>query len=65
MTTLQELEHRLTLTTTVARYEELRMRDSLVDHSDPESGADSIRPLSKEELLELLGLGEIIARKAG
>src|SRR5947199_1378065 len=49
-----ELEH--TLATSVARYDELRLRAAL---------ADDAAPLSREDALELLALGEVIARKAG
>jgi hypothetical protein len=48
------LEKELTLTTAVVRFEELRLRDSLAE-----------APLSRAETLELLALGEAIARKSG
>ena len=48
------LEKELTLTTAVARFEELRLRDSLAEP-----------PLTRAETLELLALGEVIARKSG
>ncbi|WP_448624861.1 hypothetical protein [Geodermatophilus sp. URMC 64] len=51
---VEELERRVTLTAAVARFEELRLRDSL---DEP--------PLSHDEALELLALGEVIARKSG
>ncbi len=60
MTSPADLESRHTLRTAVARYEELRTRDSLADPDDPAGP----RPLSREEALELLALGEVIARKA-
>jgi hypothetical protein len=60
MALLDELEHRTTLSQAVARYEQLRRRDSMVDLAEGRDGA-----LTRAETLELLALGEIIARKAG
>jgi hypothetical protein len=54
MTTPDSLERRFTLLTTAARYDELRSRDALASP-----------PLTKEEALEQLALGEVLARKAG
>ena len=51
---VEALDKELTLTTAVARFEDLRLRDSL---GDP--------PLTRGETLELLALGEVIARKSG
>ena len=51
---VEELEKRFTLIAAVARFEELRLRDSL---DEP--------PLNHDEALELLALGEVIARKSG
>src|SRR5436309_2550232 len=51
---VEALEKELTLTAAVARFEDLRLRDSLGE-----------APLSRPEALELLALGEIIARKSG
>jgi hypothetical protein len=51
---VEALEKELTLTTAVARFEDLRLRDS---SADP--------PLNHDEALELLALGEAIARKSG
>jgi hypothetical protein len=48
------LEKQLTLPAAVARFEDLRLRDSLADP-----------PLPRDEALELLALGEVIARKSG
>jgi hypothetical protein len=50
-----------TLATAVRRFDELRGRDSLADPDD----AGGPRPLDRAEALELLALGEVIARKAG
>ncbi|MBX6391478.1 MAG: helix-turn-helix domain-containing protein [Frankia sp.] len=61
MITPDALEKQMTLRVAVARYEHLRERDSLAG-SD---GLGDARPLSREEALELLALGEVIARKAG
>jgi hypothetical protein len=65
MPTPEELERRVTLRTAVARYEELRLRDSLVDPDTPPGADLAAAPLHREEALELLALGEVIARKAG
>src|SRR5918998_4448592 len=58
---LDALEREHTLATAVLRHDELRHRDSLADPDDPEGP----RPLGRAESLELLALGEVIARKAG
>lgn len=60
VTTPQALDRELTLRSAVARHDELRLRDSLVDPDDP----DGVAPLDQTEALELLALGELIARKA-
>ena len=60
MTTPDELERQTTLTTAVARYEQLRTRDALAGVED-----DDPRALSRTETLELLALAVVIARKAG
>lgn len=60
MTTPQALDRELTLRAAVARHEDLRQRDSLVDPDDP----DGVSPLDRAEALELLALGELISRKA-
>ena len=57
------LEPQHTLATAVARYNDLRTQDLLApaaDGDDPPGAA----PLTKQEALELLALGEVIARKA-
>ncbi|NYJ06790.1 hypothetical protein [Petropleomorpha daqingensis] len=51
---VEALEKELTLPAAVARFEGLRLRDSLADP-----------PLNHDETLELLALGEVIARKSG
>src|SRR3954454_4506606 len=48
------LEKELTLAAAVTRFEDLRLRDSMADP-----------PLTRAEALELLALGEVIARKSG
>jgi len=69
--TLDELERKWTLTTAVARYEALRSRDSLAgipaisDDGSNEATDPHCLPLTAAEALELLALGELIARKAG
>lgn len=55
-----DLERQHTLSSAVRRYEELRTRDSLADPDDPQG----LRPLDRDEALELLALGEVIARRA-
>ena len=57
---VDDLERRHTLATAVVRFDELRSRDSLADPDDPTGPA----PLSRDEALELLALGEVIARRA-
>src|SRR3712207_9535693 len=61
MADIDALDREHTLSTAVRRYEELRTRDSLADPDDPAGP----RPLGRAEALELLALGEVIARKAG
>jgi hypothetical protein len=61
MADIAELEHSLTLTAAVVRLETLRTRESLGDADDPAG----LQPLTRAELLELLALQEIVARKAG
>ena len=61
MADIEALDREHTLATAVQRFDELRGRDSLADPDDP----DGPRPLSRAEALELLALGEVIARKAG
>ena len=66
MTSPGALESRHTLRTAVARYEELRARDSLAGSAEddaPEVAA--AEQLTQAEVLEMLALGQLIARKAG
>jgi hypothetical protein len=74
MTTPDELEHRFTFLTAATRYDALRTRDALA--SAEEDAADrgdhrlvpadpDAEPLRRDEALELLALGEVVARKAG
>jgi hypothetical protein len=66
MTSPDEVERQHTLRTAVARYEELRSREILADVAaglSPEV-ADGER-LSAPDVLELLALSEVIAKKAG
>jgi hypothetical protein len=53
MATPSELEQQFTLRTATDRYDALRAQDAL-----------AAPPLTREESLELLALGEVIARKA-
>src|SRR3954454_24260149 len=66
MTSPDEVERQHTLRTAVARYEELRAREVLADSADGNSPtvAENER-LPVGEVLELLALSEVIARKAG
>ncbi|PJE94414.1 hypothetical protein CUT44_29730 [Streptomyces carminius] len=69
MTTPDDLEKRHTLLTATARHDALRARDALAPHGGEDDGDDGDgppdhRPLSREEALELLALGEVIVRKA-
>ncbi|XVQ14400.1 hypothetical protein ACQP1W_18230 [Spirillospora sp. CA-255316] len=52
-----DLDAALTLRTAIARYEDLRARDLFEEDDDHE-------PLSRAEALEMIALGEVIARKA-
>ncbi|MER5649806.1 hypothetical protein [Streptosporangium sp. NPDC002524] len=79
MFTPDSLEGDFTLLTAAARYDELRVRDALApaagdatggehpdDPDDPDDPADPEVPsLTRDEALELLALGEVVARKAG
>jgi hypothetical protein len=54
MAAIEDLDRQHTLSSAVARFDDLRTRDSLGE-----------TPLSRAESLELLALGEVIARKSG
>jgi hypothetical protein len=60
MTTPDELERQHTFLTAAARYNELRMRDALAPGTDEPGDR-----LTENEALEMLALGEVLARKAG
>jgi|SRR5438034_1024434 len=69
MTTPDSMESQHTLLTAAARYDELRFRDALAspvgDDDLPDGHAEPATPaLTREEALEMLALGEVIARKA-
>jgi hypothetical protein len=64
MSTPEALERALTLRTAVARYDELRTRDALAGDPEDDSSVPSER-LDQSQALEMLALGEVIARKAG
>ena len=55
-----ELEQQHTLSTATTRYDQLRMRDALASMAEQDAP-----PLSREEVLELLALSEVLIRKAG
>src|SRR6266704_924979 len=66
MTTPDGAERRYSLRTAVARFDDLRERDSLAAGTDDDLPPDpTVLPLTRDEALELLALGEVIARKAG
>jgi hypothetical protein len=56
-----ELEQQHTLSTATTRYDQLRMRDALASMGEQ----DNSPRLSREEVLELLALSEVLIRKAG
>ncbi|MEV7806023.1 hypothetical protein AB0O28_24050 [Microbispora sp. NPDC088329] len=69
MSNPDDLERRFTLLTAAARYDALRTQEALAPpEEEDEAGSPSIdqdaKPLTREEALELLALGEVIARKA-
>ena len=64
MITPDDLEARFTLRTAAARYDGLRTREALGPSGDDAGDAHTAAPLSREEALELLALGEVIARMA-
>ena len=60
------LDPQLTLRTAVPRFDDPRTRHSLAASADLGDQPDMGEPaLSKAEVLEMLALGEVIARKAG
>ncbi len=61
--TPDDLEWQFTLGTAAARHDELRTREALAP--PPGDGDADGTPLAREDALELLALGEVIARKAG
>ncbi|MFC4536356.1 hypothetical protein [Sphaerisporangium dianthi] len=72
MVTPETLDGRFTLLTAAARYDALRVRDALASpaalgaqEEDDEAGDYGAPSLSPQEALEMLALGEVIARKAG
>lgn len=65
MTTPEDVERQHTLLTAVARFDELRARETF-GPVPGDAGADGVgAALTRQEALELLALGEVIARKAG
>ena len=65
MTSPEETETRHTLRTAVARFEELRGREALAGPGGlQEDDAVPAEALTSAEVLEILALGEVIARKA-
>jgi hypothetical protein len=72
MDTPDALERQFTLLTAATRYDELRTRDSLAASAEEVYGSAGPGPtapgsplLSRSEALEMLALGEVLARKAG
>jgi hypothetical protein len=64
--TPDDLERQFTLLTATARYDELRTREALATPAEPGTAPATADPppLAREAALELLALGELIARKA-
>ena len=71
--TPDDVEREHTLATATARFDELRLRDALAPHAGthpaPDGGTGDgeghgTPALTRQEALELLALGEVIARKA-
>lgn len=62
MITPDTVRQHLTLLAAAARFDELTLRDALASMAGDE--APDGPPLAREESLELLALGELIARKA-
>ncbi|MEU3164088.1 hypothetical protein [Streptosporangium sp. NPDC006930] len=70
MATPEDLERRFTLLTATVRYDALRTREALAAPADEDDSElapldPGAEPLTRGEALELLALGEVIARKAG
>jgi hypothetical protein len=61
------LEREHTLATAVARFNDLRLRAAMAPTDDELAAGEPVTapPLTQGEALELLALGEVIARKAG
>jgi hypothetical protein len=69
-TTPDALERGFTLLTAAARHDELRVREAMgesvgLEDLEPMPGDHGTPPMTRDEALELLALGEVIARKAG
>jgi hypothetical protein len=70
--TPDSLESQHTLATAVARFDELRARDILAGEPEPgpvppgpaDEDLPASAPLASQQALELLALGEVVARKA-
>jgi hypothetical protein len=65
-----DLEREHTLLTATTRYDELRLRDSLAGTAHEMAAEDpgldlTVVPLTRDETLQMLALGEVVARKAG
>ena len=67
MPTPESVEREHTLLTAASRYDDLRGRDALASTvgAEPGEAAPGLPPLDREEALEMLALGEVLARKAG
>jgi hypothetical protein len=65
MSTPDELERRHTLLTAAARYDALRTQDTLAGMVVTDLAPAGEGALGQEEALEMLALGELLARKAG
>src|SRR5258708_35188095 len=63
MVTPDVAQTHLTLLTAAARFDELSLQDALASMAEDDAAGGG-QPLARDEALELLALGEAIARKA-
>jgi hypothetical protein len=63
MVTPDVAQSHLTLLTAAARFDELSLQDVLASMAEDDAAVGG-QPLARDEALELLALGEVIARKA-
>src|SRR6266478_10067886 len=63
MVTPDVAQTHLTLLTAAARFDQLSLQDALASMAEDDAAVGD-QPLARDEALELLALGEVIARKA-